>query len=83
MVDDHVQNPLYQGQEFSGIAVQKPVVPDSPKSFGQNMLEHPPQEVFALQALGSDLTGAALGVPKVHLAILVGNDIVFADDTPV
>jgi hypothetical protein len=34
-----MQNQLYQGQQLSGIAMEKPVIPDPFETFGQGVLD--------------------------------------------
>ena len=47
------------------------------------MLQDQPQEVFALDAAVKGFAGTAFDVFEGDIAIMIGHDIVFADNAPV
>ena len=63
--------------------MQKAIVSGAAKALGQNMLQYQPQEVFALEATVAGFAGTAFDVLKGDTAVLVGDDIIFADDASV
>lgn len=63
--------------------MQEAIVSDSAKAFGQDMLEDKPQEVFAFDDTKERFAATALDVLEGDIAILIGDDIAFTDDTPV
>jgi hypothetical protein len=63
--------------------MQKAIVSGSTKACGQNMLQDQPQEVFALDAAVTGFAGTALDVFEGYIAIMIGHDIVLADNAPV
>jgi hypothetical protein len=46
-------------------------------------LQDQPKEVFAFDGAAADLAGTAFGVFECDNAILIGHDIVFAENAPV
>ena len=48
--DDHTQDQLNQSQQFLGIAMEEPEIPDSPEPFGQDMLNDQKQEVLSVKS---------------------------------
>ena len=63
--------------------MQKAIVSGAAKALGQNVLQDQPQEVFALGGAVTCFAGTAFDVLKGDIAVLVGDDIIFADDAPV
>ena len=63
--------------------MQKAIVSDTAKAFGQNVLQNEPQEVFAFERAIVNFTGSAVDVFKSDIAVLIGDDIIFRDDTAV
>ena len=63
--------------------MQEPVIPDPSKALGQNMLQHQPEKVFALECSVLRLAGVAVNVFEGHSAVVIGNDVVFTDHTTV
>ena len=78
-----VQDQLDQKQQLFCVAMQKPEISGSSKSFGKNMLQDKMQKVLPVQGTIADLSGFAFCVPESYPAILIGNDIFFTDDAPV
>jgi hypothetical protein len=65
------QNQLHNRQQFLGVAMEKPIVPDPPKSPGQDMLQDEKQKIFSLKGAISSFTGFAFNISKGDLAILI------------
>ena len=63
--------------------MQEAIIPDPSKALGQNMLQHQPEEVLALECAISMLSGIAVEVFEGHSSIVIGNDVVFTDHTTV
>ena len=63
--------------------MQKAIVSDTAKAFGQNVLQNEPQEVFTFERTIVNFTGSAVDVFKSDIAVLIGDDIIFRDDTAV
>ena len=63
--------------------MQKAIVSDTAKAFRQNVLQNEPQEVFAFDRAIAKFTGTAVNVFKSDIVVLIGNDIIFRDDTAV
>jgi hypothetical protein len=63
--------------------MQEAIVSNPAKALGQDMLEDKPQEVLSFDGAVERLAGAALDVSEGDLAVLMGDDVVFTDDTPV
>jgi hypothetical protein len=78
-----MQDQLYQFQQFFCVAVQKAEIPDSSKPFGEYMLQDQLQKVLSFESFIADFPGFAFRIPERNPAVLIGNDIVFADDAPV
>ena len=83
MLNHDPQNQLYQRQAFFGIAVQEAVIPDPTKALGQDMLQHQPQEVLTLEGAVQGPARLAFEIPEGHLAVAIGNDVVFTDHAAV
>lgn len=66
-----MQNELDKREQFLGIPMKKPVVPHSPKPFGQHMLYNEMQELFAWEFAEFCRTGLAISVLECDLPILV------------
>ena len=81
--DHELQSELYQSQQFPGIAMQEPIIPDPAKALGQDMLQYQPQEVLTLERAVPGLTGFAVNVLEGHLAVVIGNDVFFTDHATV
>ena len=77
------QYQLDQRQQPFGITVQEAIIPDPAKASGQNVLQHQPQEVFALEGTVQGLARLAFEIAECHLAIAIGNDVVFTDHAAV
>ena len=77
------QYKLHQRQQFFSITVQEAIIPDPAKALGQNMLQHQPQKVFALEDSVLRVARFPFGIAVRHLACLIGNDILFADNAAV
>ena len=60
--------------ESLAVAVQEAVVSGPAEAFGQDVLEHEPEEVGPAERTRIDLA-AALGVAKGHLAVFAGQDV--------
>ena len=78
-----LENHLYQEEQFLGITVKKAVIPYPAKSPGQHMTQNQVQEIFTFKGSTAHLLGFAVNIPEGNLAILVSNDIAFADYSPV
>ena len=63
--------------------MEKAIVSDPAKAFGQNMLQDKPHKVVAFEGTVERFTGTGLDVLKGDLAVLMGDDVVLTDDTPV
>ena len=63
--------------------MQKTIVSHPAKTFGQDVLQEQPQEIFALDDAVAGLAGPAFDVLKSNMAILIGDDIIFTNDAPV
>jgi hypothetical protein len=63
--------------------MQKAIVSGPAKAFGQNMLQDQPQEVFAVYFAVTGFTGTGFDIFEGDFAILMGDDIVLADDASV
>jgi LAS superfamily LD-carboxypeptidase LdcB len=63
--------------------MQETIISDPAKAFGQDMLQDKPQEVVAFEGTVEHFTGTALDVSEGDLAVLMGDDVVLTDDTPV
>jgi len=74
---------LNEGQQLFGVAMQKAVIADPAKAFGQNVLQHKPQEIFAFERAIAGFAGTAFHILESDVAILTGGVIVFRDDAPV
>ena len=72
-----------QRQQLFGVAMQKAIVSDTAKAFGQNVLQNEPQEVFAFERAIAGFAGTAMHIFKSNMAVLIGYDIIFGDDAPV
>jgi hypothetical protein len=70
-------------QQFFGVAVKKPKVPDPSKSFGQNMLEDEMKKIFSFEGAIADFAGFAFRIHERNPAILISDDILFTDDAPI
>lgn len=81
--DDDVQDELHQRQQAFCVAVQEAVVPGPAKALWQDVLEHQPQEVLGWQGTEFRFTGSAFGVAECHHCIVLGDDVVFADNAAV
>jgi hypothetical protein len=51
--------------------MEKPIVPDPPKSPWQDMLQDEKQKIFSLKGAISRVTGFAFNISKGDLAILI------------
>ncbi len=78
-----MQNQLYQKQLFFCITMNKPIVSDPSQPFGQNMLHDQVQKIHPFESAISYIAGLAFNILKSYLALLIGNDIFFTDNTPV
>ena len=47
------------------------------------MLQHQPKKFLALEGAVSGLTGCTVEVLEGHFAMVIGNDVVFIDHTPI
>ncbi len=63
--------------------MKKPVIPDPPESFGQKVLHDQMQKVLTFKASMSGFAGLAFNIFKGHPAVLIGNDIFFAEHAAV
>ena len=63
--------------------MQEAIIPDAAKALWQDVLEHEPQEVFAGEGAVLCFTRVAFDIAERHLAIAVGDDVVFTDDAAV
>lgn len=63
--------------------MKEPVVSNSPEPFGQDMLQDQVQKVLPFEGSMAGFSGTAFNILESHPAILVGNDILFADNPPV
>jgi hypothetical protein len=82
-LNQNLKNQLNQGQQLFSLAMQKAIVSGATKAFGQNMLQDQPQEVFALGGAAAGFSGKAFDIFEGDIAIMIGHDIVFADNAPV
>jgi len=78
-----MQNQLNQKQQFLSIAVKKSIIPDPAQSFRQHMLHDQMQEIFPFKGSISRIAALAFNIFKRDPAVLIGNDIFFADNTTV
>ena len=70
--------------EFSfGISVEESVVTNAPESFGQDMLEYEMEEMNGGHGPGFAQVCATFAVREGDVAVLVADDVVFADDAPI
>ncbi len=51
--------------------MEKPIVPDPPKSLGQDMLQDEKQRIFSFKGAVLSFTGFTLNISKGDLAILI------------
>lgn len=82
-LNQNLQDQLNQGQQLLCVAVQEAAVSAPAKAFGQNMLQNKPQEVVAFESTVERFAGTALEVFEGDIAVLIGDDALFADDAPV
>jgi len=78
-----MQNQLHQRQQFLCITMKKPIVPDPPKPFGQHMLHDQAQKILSFEGAILCIAGFAFNILKGYLAILIGNNIFFTDNTTI
>jgi len=79
----YLKQQLNQLANFSGITVQKSIVPGTTKSLGQSVLKHPPKQILAFTALRFQGIGFAVSVAKSHLCTIIVDDVVLTDHPPV
>jgi hypothetical protein len=82
-IDDNLQNQLRQKEQFFCVSMEKSIVPDPAKPFGQHMLHEKAQEVLAFERAPAGLTAAAFDVLESHLDVFVGEDVFFAEDSAI
>ena len=78
-----MQDQLNKAQQLFCVTVQKTVVSDAAKAFGQNMLQDKPYKVFTFEGAATDFSGTGLDVSEGDVAVLAGDDVAFTDDAPV
>ena len=59
--------------------MQKTKISGAAKAFGQNVLQHKPQKLFALEFARLSLSGFAVDILKCHITAVMGDDVFFAD----
>ena len=60
--------------------MEQPIISDSAKSFGENMLEDQPEKILSRQGACLGGFGVAVDVLKGDLSILISEDVSLTDD---
>ena len=78
-----MQDQLHQLQQFFRVTAKKAVIPHPSKAPGQDMLQYESQKVLSGKGAIADLAGVAFRIFESDPAVLIGDDVFFADHAPV
>lgn len=74
------KHPLHDVQQYFGIAMQEAIVPCSPESFRQHMLENQGYKLFAGQGAGMECIGLAVAKAECHMCTRIRHQVAVADN---
>lgn len=81
--DEDMQDQLNKCSDFSGVAMEEPIIPSASEAPWQCMFEDEVQKIFTLHGFASNIPRSAVTILEGDFTVMAGNDVFFTDNPSV